>query len=121
MLSSFIVFFIVGCAKEEAKKAKGVPQQEETSGIVSVEGAELHYVIEGKGTPWNRVGILRIICLMLFSKIMTSPKDPVRLRHRFFLQLLATIIYGLTSSGMTEKTFCQTSPTISSRKAVISR
>ena len=39
-LSLLIVFILVGCAKHQ-----------ETSGIVSVEGAELHYVIEGKGTP----------------------------------------------------------------------
>lgn len=45
------MFMFVGCAKKGAKTAKGVSQQEETSGIVSVEGAELHYVIEGKGTP----------------------------------------------------------------------
>src|SRR4030042_4522602 len=56
VLSLFIVFLLVGCAKEGAKTAKGVSQQEETSGLVSVEGAELHYVIEGKGIPWIGLG-----------------------------------------------------------------
>src|SRR4030043_1258436 len=54
--SLFIAFLLVGCAKKGAKTAKGVSQQEETSGVVSVEGAELHYVIEGKGTPWLGLG-----------------------------------------------------------------
>ena len=39
-LSLLIVFILAGCAKHR-----------ETSGVVSVEGAELHYAIEGKGTP----------------------------------------------------------------------
>jgi proline iminopeptidase len=56
ILSSFFVFLIVGCAKEEAKTAEGASQQEDTSAIVSVEGAELHYVIEGKGRPWIGLG-----------------------------------------------------------------
>jgi proline iminopeptidase len=56
ILSLFIVFLVVGCAKKGAKTAKGGSQQEETSGVVSVEGAELHYVIEGKGTPWIGLG-----------------------------------------------------------------
>jgi len=51
ILSLFIVFLLAGCAKEEARTAKEVSQQKGTSGVVSVEGAELHYVIEGKGTP----------------------------------------------------------------------
>jgi proline iminopeptidase len=56
ILSLFIVFFLVGCAKKEAKTAKEDAQHQETSGVVSVEGAELHYVIEGKGTPWIGLG-----------------------------------------------------------------
>jgi proline iminopeptidase len=40
----------VGCAKKEAKTTKEEAQYQETSGVVSVEDAELHYVIEGKGT-----------------------------------------------------------------------
>jgi proline iminopeptidase len=56
VLSSFFVFIIAGCAKEEAKTAKGASQQEKTSGVVPVGGAELHYIIEGKGTPWIGLG-----------------------------------------------------------------
>lgn len=56
ILSLLIVFILVGCAKKEAKTAKGVSQHQETSGVVSVEGAELHYVIEGKGTPCIGLG-----------------------------------------------------------------
>jgi proline iminopeptidase len=56
VLSSMIIFLLMGCAKEEAKTTKGVSRQEETSGVVPVEGAELHYVIEGKGTPWIGLG-----------------------------------------------------------------
>jgi proline iminopeptidase len=41
----------MGCVKKGAKTAKEDAQHQETSGVVSVEGAELHYVIEGKGTP----------------------------------------------------------------------
>ena len=51
ILSLLIVFILVGCAKKGDKIAKEDAQQQETSGVVSVEGAELHYVIEGKGTP----------------------------------------------------------------------
>lgn len=56
ILSVFILFLLAGCAKKGAKTAKGVSQQEDTSGVVSVEGAELHYVVEGKGTPWLGLG-----------------------------------------------------------------
>jgi proline iminopeptidase len=51
ILSLLIVFILVGCAKKGDKIAKEDAQHQETSGVVSVEGAELHYVIEGKGTP----------------------------------------------------------------------
>jgi proline iminopeptidase len=56
ILSLFIVFLVVGCAKKGDQTAKGVSQQEETSGVVSVEGAELHYVIEGRGAPCLGLG-----------------------------------------------------------------
>jgi proline iminopeptidase len=56
ILSLFILFLLAGCAKKGAKTAKAVSQQEDTSGVVSVEGAELHYVVEGKGTPWLGLG-----------------------------------------------------------------
>jgi proline iminopeptidase len=56
ILSSLIIFLLGGCAKEEAKTAKGVSQQKETYGVVPVEGAELHYVVEGKGIPWLGLG-----------------------------------------------------------------
>jgi len=50
------VFILVGCAKKGAQTAKEDAQHQETSGVVSVEGAELHYVVEGKGTPWLGLG-----------------------------------------------------------------
>lgn len=50
------MFLLLGCTNKEAKTAKGGSQQEGTSGVVAVEGAELHYVIEGKGTPWLGLG-----------------------------------------------------------------
>jgi len=56
ILSVFILFLLAGCPKKGAKTAKAVSQQEDTSGVVSVEGAELHYVVEGKGTPWLGLG-----------------------------------------------------------------
>lgn len=40
-----------GCANQEDKAVKEKVKIEKSSGIVSVEGAELHYVIEGKGIP----------------------------------------------------------------------
>jgi len=55
-LSFFIVFLLIGCANKETQTAKEVSRQEETSGIVPVEGAELHYIIEGKGIPWLSLG-----------------------------------------------------------------
>jgi proline iminopeptidase len=56
ILSVFILFLLAGCPKKGAKTAKAVSQQEGNSGVVSVEGAELHYVVEGKGTPWLGLG-----------------------------------------------------------------
>lgn len=41
ILSLLIVFILVGCAKKGAKTAKEDAQHKETSGVVSVEGAEL--------------------------------------------------------------------------------
>ncbi|MDP2886045.1 MAG: alpha/beta hydrolase [Ignavibacteria bacterium] len=52
-----IVFLIAGCAKEEAKSVKEEDANiEKSTGVVSVEGAELHYVVEGKGTPCIGLG-----------------------------------------------------------------
>src|SRR4030042_1184949 len=56
ILSLLVVFILVGCAKKGAQTAKEDAQHQETSGVVSVEGAELHYVVEGKGTPWLGLG-----------------------------------------------------------------
>lgn len=56
ILSLLVLLILVGCAKKGAKTANPDAQHEETSGIVSVEGAELHYVIEGRGTPWICLG-----------------------------------------------------------------
>jgi proline iminopeptidase len=56
ILGLLIVFMLVGCAKKGATTAKEDAQRQKTSGIVSVEGAELHYVIEGKGTPCIGLG-----------------------------------------------------------------
>jgi proline iminopeptidase len=50
-LGIFIVFIFVGCVKKGSKTANEDALYKGTSGVVSVEGAELHYVIEGKGTP----------------------------------------------------------------------
>ena len=55
-LSFFIVFLLMGCTKKETQTANEVSQQEECSGIVSVEGAGLHYIIEGNGIPWLGLG-----------------------------------------------------------------
>ena len=56
ILSLLIVFILVGCVKKGDKTAKEAAQHQETSGVVSVEGAELHYVIEGKGIPCIGLG-----------------------------------------------------------------
>lgn len=56
LLGLFIVFILVGCAEKGAKTAKEYAQHQETSGVVSVEGAELHYIIEGTGTPCIGLG-----------------------------------------------------------------
>lgn len=55
-LSFFIVFLLIECARKETQTAKEGSQQEASSGIVSVEGAELHYIIEGNGIPWLGLG-----------------------------------------------------------------
>jgi proline iminopeptidase len=46
-----IIMRLAGCVNEGNQSAKAHAQKQATSGVVSVEGAELHYVIEGKGTP----------------------------------------------------------------------
>ena len=56
ILSLLFVLILVGCAKKGAETTKEDAQHQETSGVVSVEGAELHYVIEGKGTPCIGLG-----------------------------------------------------------------
>lgn len=56
LLSLLILCILVGCGKNGAKKAREDTQYQETSGVVSVEGAELHYVIEGNGTPCIGLG-----------------------------------------------------------------
>ena len=56
ILSLLFVLILVGCAKKPAETTKEDAQHQETSGVVSVEGAELHYVIEGKGTPCIGLG-----------------------------------------------------------------
>jgi proline iminopeptidase len=47
---------LVGCAKKGTETTKEDAQNQETSGVVSVEGAELHYIIEGKGIPCIGLG-----------------------------------------------------------------
>lgn len=56
VLSLLIVSILVGCAKKGTETTKKDAQNQETSGVVSVEGAELHYIIEGKGTPCIGLG-----------------------------------------------------------------
>ena len=56
VLRLLIVFMLVGCAKKGTETTKEDAQNQETSGVVSVEGAELHYIIEGKGIPCIGLG-----------------------------------------------------------------
>ena len=56
VLSLLIMSILVGCAKKGTETTKEDAQNQETSGVVSVEGAELHYIIEGKGTPCIGLG-----------------------------------------------------------------
>jgi len=56
ILGLLFISIIVGCAKKGTKTAEAEAPYQETSGVVSVEGAELHYVIEGKGTPCIGLG-----------------------------------------------------------------
>jgi proline iminopeptidase len=56
VLSLLVVSILVGCAKKGTETAKEDAQHQETSGVVSVEGAELHYIIEGKGIPCIGLG-----------------------------------------------------------------
>ncbi len=51
ILSVSILLLIAGCGEQEERLAAEEAEMEKSSGFVSVEGAELHYVIEGKGTP----------------------------------------------------------------------
>jgi proline iminopeptidase len=50
-LSLLIVIILAGCVKKGDQTAEAYAQSQVTSGVVSVEGAALHYVMEGKGTP----------------------------------------------------------------------
>lgn len=52
-----LLCFTHGCQQGEEAAPMG-SKEEETSGIVSVEGAELHYVIEGEGIPCLVLGHL---------------------------------------------------------------
>jgi proline iminopeptidase len=56
VLSLLIVSILVGCAKKGTETIKEDAQNQETAGVVSVKGAELHYIIEGKGTPCIGLG-----------------------------------------------------------------
>jgi len=56
VLSLLIVSILVGCAKKGTETIKEDAQNQETAGVVSVEGAELHYIIEGKGIPCIGLG-----------------------------------------------------------------
>ena len=56
VLSLLIMSILVGCAKKGTETTKEDAQNQETSGVVSVEGAELHYIIEGKGIPCIGLG-----------------------------------------------------------------
>jgi hypothetical protein len=58
ILGMFIVFLLVGCAQKGARTGTEDAQRQETSGVVLVEGAGLHYLIEGKGTPCLVLGHL---------------------------------------------------------------
>ena len=63
----FFLLLIDGCAKQEEKTAKEDAQPEKSSGIVSVEGAELHYVIEGNGI-WGII-IATILSIILIRAL----------------------------------------------------
>ena len=52
-----MLFLLTGCTKGERTNKKDTLRQE-TLGVVSVEGAELHYVVEGKGIPCLVLGHL---------------------------------------------------------------
>lgn len=51
-----IVLLLVACAKQEEQPATSETKAEESSGIVTVEGAKLNYVIEGSGIPCIVIG-----------------------------------------------------------------
>jgi proline iminopeptidase len=51
ILIYLIALSLVGCGQDGEETSEEAAQGQETSGIVSVEGAELHYFIEGKGIP----------------------------------------------------------------------
>lgn len=51
-----IVLLLVACAKQEEQPATSETKAEESSGIVTVEGAKLNYIIEGSGIPCIVIG-----------------------------------------------------------------
>jgi len=50
------MFMVAGCTKQEDKLAKEEAKIDKSSGFISVDGAELRYVMEGKGTPLIAIG-----------------------------------------------------------------
>jgi len=50
------VLLLVACAKQEEQPATSETKAEESSGIVTVEGAKLNYIIEGSGIPCIVIG-----------------------------------------------------------------
>jgi proline iminopeptidase len=52
----FLLCFTFGCPSQNEEAAHMGNKEKEISGIVSVEGAELHYVIEGRGIPCMVLG-----------------------------------------------------------------
>lgn len=51
-----LTLLVSGCAPKAGRPAARVEQPQATSGVVAVEGAELHYVIEGEGIPCMVIG-----------------------------------------------------------------
>lgn len=52
----FLLCFTFGCPSQNEEAAQMGNKGKEISGIVSVEGAKLHYVIQGRGTPCMVLG-----------------------------------------------------------------